>query len=47
MSKLNKKLITAVQNKLDEYGYTILKKRVGDDNQYLFFCPDMIVFVHP
>lgn len=44
---MNKSLINSVKNKLNEYGYDILKQQVGDDDQYLFFCKDMIVFVHP
>ena len=35
-----------VKAKIDEYGITIFKHHTADDNQYVFLCDAMVVFVH-
>jgi len=35
-----------VKEKIEEYGITIFKHHPGDDNQYVFMCDSMVVFVH-
>lgn len=36
-----------VKDKIEEYGITIFKHHLGDENQYVFFCQDMVIFVFP
>jgi len=35
-----------VKSKMEEYGITIFKHHPADDNQYVFVCNSMVVFVH-
>ena len=40
-------LAKLVNDKVEEYGITIFKHHPGDENQYVFFCQDMVIFVFP
>jgi len=35
-----------VKDKIEEYGIVIFKHHPADDNQYVFLCDSMVVFVH-
>ena len=35
-----------VKDKLDEYGIKIFKHHPAEENQYVFLCESMVVFVH-
>ena len=35
-----------VKDKLEEYGIKIFKHHPADDNQYVFLCERMVLFVH-
>lgn len=41
------KMVGLIKNKVEEYGIPILKHHDGEENQYVFFCQDMVIFVHP
>ena len=40
-------VIKKVDSKLNEYGIKIFKQHAGDEDQYVFFCQDMVVFAYP
>jgi hypothetical protein len=39
--------INLIKNKLDEYGFTIYKHHKLENDQYVFFCENMVVFALP
>ncbi|HUU87784.1 MAG TPA: hypothetical protein VMX17_08535 [Candidatus Glassbacteria bacterium] len=42
-----KRRLKQVIKKMEEYDITIFKHHDGDDEQYVFFCEHMVLFVHP
>jgi len=41
-----KSTVKQVIKKVEEYGITIFKHHEGEENQYVIFCENMVVFVH-
>ncbi len=41
------KMIYSIKDKIEEYGVTIFKHHKIENDQYVFFCDNMVIFIYP
>lgn len=39
--------VNLIKNKLDEYGFNIFNHHKLENDQYVFFCENMVIFAYP